>query len=133
MIDIMIRIGTLKDLVKYKEEQPGTVKNVLDGIKGGRLKFCPAESSQVKRSDVEKKLRTLFAERWHKDHCKIFLDKCIPRSSRNINCNDVQTLMAGLKDVWSRSLPSTIGVSGKADAIRVSTSIHFEKISTLTQ
>jgi hypothetical protein len=121
-------IGTLKHLVKYEEEHPGTVKNILDGIKCGRLKFCPAESSKATRLEMEKRLRTLFAERRHKIHCKKFLDESIPRSSRNINCHDVQTLLAGLTDVWSRSPPSEIGVSGKADAIRVCTSIHVKKI-----
>jgi hypothetical protein len=124
---LYIMIGTLQSLVKYEEKHPGTVQNILDGIKSGRLKFCPAESSAIKRLDVERRLRTLFADRRHKDHCKLFLDRSIPQSSRNINCNDVQTLLAGLKDVWSRSPPSTVGVSGKADAIRVRASIYFKK------
>jgi hypothetical protein len=125
----MSMIGTLKELVKYEEKYPGSIKNILDGIKSGRLKFCPAESSPLKRLEVEKRLRTLFAEKRHREHCRIFLENTIPRSSTNINCNDVQNLLAGLSDVWSRSQPSTIGISGKADAIRVSISLYFEKIS----
>jgi hypothetical protein len=120
-------LGTLKALVKYEEEYPGSVNNILDGIKSGRLKFCPAESSPVKRLEVEKRLQTLFAERRHSDHCKVFLGNTIPRSSKKINCNDIQNYLAGLSDGWSRSKPSTIGISGKADAIRVSIFLYFEK------
>jgi hypothetical protein len=60
-------IGTLKDLVKYEEQHPGTIKNILNGIKCGHLKFCPTQSSSVKILEVEKRLQTLFVERRHKD------------------------------------------------------------------
>lgn len=116
--------GTHKDLVKYESEYPESVKNILEGIKSGRLKFCPSASTPEERLALERRLKTLYAEKRHKDHFEIFLDKTIPRSSRKINHDDIQTLLSGLGGVWIRGLPPTIGASGKGDAMRVRISVH---------
>lgn len=126
-------IGTLKDLVKYEAECPGTAKNIIRGIKKGHLKFSPAASSPAEELAIEKKLQTLFAEKRHSDHCEIFLDKAVPQTSRNINRDDIQNLLVGLGGVWSRSAPSTIGASGKADATRVCIFVRIEKSIPFTQ
>jgi hypothetical protein len=118
-------IGTLADLVKYEGEHPGNIKNILDGIKSNRLKLCPVESTHAGRKALEEKLQLLYAVKRHKDHCELFLDKSIPRSSRKINRDDMQTLLSGLGGVWSRGKPSKTAAYGKGDAIRVSTSLTF--------
>jgi len=121
-------IGAPADLLKYEEEHPGHVTNIIDGMTSGRLRFCPADSTRVGRLSLQTKLQTLYAEKRLNDHCNTFLDKAIPRLSRAINRDEIQDLLSGLGRVWSRgSRPSPIGASGKGDAIRVRPSFQFNK------
>ena len=121
----LLTIGTLKDFVKYDKEYPGVAKNILEGMKSGRLKFSPVASPGAERR-MQQNLRRLFAEKRHKHHCETFLNKSISNSSRRINGDGMQILLDGLRDGWSRSFSSKIGVSGKADATRVRSSVPFE-------
>jgi hypothetical protein len=114
--------GSLTDFVKYDEENPGVVTSVMNGIRAGRLKLCPILSTNTEANRMEKKLRQLFAERRFEDHFAKFLHPSIPSTSRNINCDEIQTLTDALRDGWVRSSPSEIGLCGKADAMRVSMS-----------
>jgi len=114
--------GSLTDFVKYDEENPGVVSNVMIGIRAGRLKFCPIASTNEETNLMEKKLRQLFVERRFEDHFAKFLPPSIPSTSRNINRKEIQAFTDALSDGWVRSSPDDIALCGKADATRVSAS-----------
>ena len=114
--------GSVTDFVKYDEENPGVVSNVMNGIWVGRLKFCPIASTNREMNLMEKKLCQLFAERRFEDHFAKFLPPSIPSTSRNIGRNEIQAFTDALGDGWLRSSPDDISLCGQADATRVSTS-----------
>jgi len=124
---------SLRDLVKYSKDHPDAVKNVIDGMRSVRLRFCPVVSSPAEATMMEKDLRKLFAEKRHKDHCATFLDPAISLKSRNMNYDE--GILEALTDTWARSPLADLGISAKADATRarlhaisiLETACHGEK------
>lgn len=120
-----ISIGSFKEFVKYDNEHPAVVTNILHGLRKGRLALCPIVYSPAEEACMQNKLRHLFAQRRYRDHFATFLHSSVPSTSRNINCLDIQTQLDAFRDGWVRSSPSDLALCGRADAMRVSTSTHW--------